>query len=408
MDAPEARGVRRAGDARVKIVLVAHQYWPTPGPAAIRLGALVSALKAKDVDVEVWTTGDGSPNDQTLTGPHGEQIKVIQSSRVRSGTSIKRLMSLAAFARAILLRGRATKEDRVIFVSDPPPTAALATAVTARRSRSPYVFYLCDSWALASDSGGRALRMLRHVFGWMERFAFRRASLTIAVTDGLSQYAESSGASPVIKVQNGADLSTFHADVEPFLPEGVDADLPLLTYAGTAGVVHGAVIFVDAAEVLWAEGLRFQILFIGTGTDMARLAGRAESSDHSGMVVRDAVPPETVARILRASTASLVSLAPGQGYADARPTKALASLAVGTPVVYAGSGAFRDELEAAQVGHFADWDVDTVASAMRDALAAAPLHHDARREIAEYAREQFDSRSRLDDLVDRIVRLASA
>lgn len=379
---------------KLRLVLTAHQYWPEPGPASLRLRALVGELRSRGHRVTVWTTGTEDNAQGTRVGPDGEEIKVIFRAAVKSGTSFRRVGSLVGFARAISreVRMLSTNED-VIVLSDPPPTAAFASARASRKMGWPFAYYLCDSWALAAQSGSARLRAFGRLFRTLEAYALRKSDLTIAVTEGLRKYATKQGAGNVLTIANGVDFSQFApSDGETISVDGISSDTPLLTYAGTAGVVHGATIFADAAEKMWNNGEDFQILFVGAGRDMKSLAERAQASG-GRMIVHPPVAAAQVGVLLRRSTASLVSLAPGSGYEDARPTKALASLAVGTPIVYVGSGAFRDELRTADVAYLGGWDVDEAVEAMRAALRSGPPTMERRDQIMSHARSRYDLRA---------------
>ncbi|MBF0696865.1 hypothetical protein IR146_05815 [Actinomyces bowdenii] len=78
--------------------------------------------------------------------------------------------------------------------------------------------------------------------------------------------------------------------------------------------------------------------------------------------------PQDAARWQRGAAACLVSIRPGQGYDFAYPTKVLAALACGTPVVYAGLGPVRADLEDGSLGWAAAYEADDVARALGLAL----------------------------------------
>lgn len=63
------------------------------------------------------------------------------------------------------------------------------------------------------------------------------------------------------------------------------------------------------------------------------------------------------------ATATLASLRPG-GYDYAYPTKILASIAQGTPVIYAGPGQAARDVEESALGVACSLDVDEIAEAM--------------------------------------------
>jgi glycosyltransferase involved in cell wall biosynthesis len=67
-----------------------------------------------------------------------------------------------------------------------------------------------------------------------------------------------------------------------------------------------------------------------------------------------------------------VSVKPGLGYDFAYPTKVIAALACGTPVVYAGPGPAASDLAEQGLGEAVPYDVRAVAAAMVRVLRAGP------------------------------------
>ena len=64
------------------------------------------------------------------------------------------------------------------------------------------------------------------------------------------------------------------------------------------GVVHGAPVFLDAAERLWAEGAEFGLAFLGYGVDRAAIEARAARSGGRCAVI-DPQPPAVAASAFR-------------------------------------------------------------------------------------------------------------
>ena len=81
------------------------------------------------------------------------------------------------------------------------------------------------------------------------------------------------------------------------------------------------------------------------------------------MCLRSAVSADEADRWMARATATLASLRPG-GYDYAYPTKILASLAQGTPVIYAGPGQAASDVRDAGLGVACSLDASQVAEAM--------------------------------------------
>jgi glycosyltransferase involved in cell wall biosynthesis len=142
---------------------------------------------------------------------------------------------------------------------------------------------------------------------------------------------------------------------------------PYLLYAGTASEFQGASIFVDAFALVAKKRKDLSMVFLGQGSEFDHIRARASEVGSDRVAVLDRVPSSEAAQWLRGATATLVSIKPGMGYDFARPTKIYASVACGTPVIFAGVGAGRELVEENNLG----WTSDFTAEAIADCILAA-------------------------------------
>jgi glycosyltransferase involved in cell wall biosynthesis len=377
-----------------RVLVIGHQYHPVPGPATLRLGALVRAM-TEWADVTVLTASSNQlPNE--ITGPVGERIIPVGVPDA-TGQSIRRIGQLLAFA-AAAYRKSASLGDFDYVVFDPPPTAAIAALVRSRRSRAKAVYYFCDSWAQFSRRGGIARRFHKLIEGF-ENWALRRADVVVAAEQPLFDDASQRGATHVVLVENGADVAL----VRPL--DGTDVvTRPQFIYAGTHSEVHGASIFIEAAELLWESGYDFELLFVGDGTDADAFDEYAKHEHR--FTRRPAVPMSHLGDLLNASIASLVSLSEvPPGYYQI-PSKMYTSLAAGCPVLYAGQEGPMGFLKERAASFVVPRDARRVADRMTELLAEAverPAEHAVRRKAARrYAVEARDFAANLTALSHRM------
>lgn len=374
----------------LRVLLVAHQYWPVPGSASQVLGAFVGQLRTAGADVVVMTSQPDDATTGRLTGPQGELV-VFAGPPEAGVSSARRVRNLAAFATGV--RKAAREFDFDVVVSDPPPTAASAALSVATRCGAPFVYYLADSWGGAARGSRRSwIRALAPAISFVEDRALVKARLVVAATDGMGRVARRARATNVHVVRNGVPIDVFAPPGDAWWP--TDTHRPFFLYAGNAGVVHGAEVFCSAADVLWREGLEFDVVYMGYGSDTSRIdAAAAQWPDR---LIRVGLRPvEEVAAASRTAIGALTSLREVPQYADARPIKAMSGLAAGTPVVYAGQGEFASEVESSDVGFVSPWDVAGVVASMRAALDAAADEQAfaaLRERCAAFARAHFDDR----------------
>ncbi|MEL4503313.1 glycosyltransferase [Luteococcus sp. H138] len=363
---------------RQSCLVVAHNYHPAVGAAAIRLQLLTSRLVDDQMAVTVLT----SSTDQELTGPSGETV--IGTSRGWMPSSrVFRTLVLAA-------RGAAAARRHDVVISDPPPYVALAAMLGARAAGATGVFYYCDSWAsVAASRPSRAWHAAGKVFGLLEAAAALTARVTAASTPALAQRARS-WSSRVELVRNGTDLSTYHPQGPAW--EGQELPKDYFLYAGTMGLVHGAEVFVNAAEQLWAEGKDVGLVFVGSGAESEVIREAAQRSQ-GRILFLDPLPPEQIARLYRGCAGALSSMRPVPGYEDARPVKTLAAMACGAIPVYVSGGELAGELADAGLGFVAPYSV----AGARQTMEAVLRLSDAERErlsaeCRRHAEEHFDQR----------------
>lgn len=377
------------GAPRPQVLLVAHQYAPVPGPATLRLGALVRAVSTW-ADVVVLTS-TSEHLEHPARGEWGELVVPV-GVRDATGQSVQRIGQLLHFAVAVRRAARGVGHvDYVIF--DPPPTAAAAAIGVARAKGAPAVYYFCDSWSQFARRGGLA-RRLHGAIARLERWCLTRADLVVAAEDPLLDDARSRGAKDVLLVRNGADVEVVHPVDGP-----LRAAPPRFIYAGTHSEVHGARIFVEAAEVLWSAGEDFEVMFVGDGTDADWFDRHAARQPR--LTRRPAVPLAELGPLLDASVASLVSLSEvPPGYYQI-PSKIYTSLAAGCPVLYCGPEGPMRFLHEEAASVCVPRDAELLATEMKVLLSewTDPAAHAVHRRLArDYAERERDFATNLHEL----------
>lgn len=114
-----------------------------------------------------------------------------------------------------------------------------------------------------------------------------------------------------------------------------------------------------------------RLVFLGHGSAWPRLQQLSAQLPKGTIVLRPLVPPPVAAAWHRAASAALASVRPGLDYDFAYPTKVLAALACGTPVVYAGPGPAVEDLRRHRLGTCVPYDRAAVEDAMTQALETA-------------------------------------
>ena len=355
------------------VTLATRTFTPEPTAAALRLGALARALAVGGDTVRVLTSRlassvarDARKTEETqapegASGNAGEGPGLVEVRRApvlrdRTG-AVRGYVSYMSFDLPLLARLLVGPRPDVV-VSEPPPTTGVAVRLACALRRVPYVYYCADIVSDAAALAGVPGLVVRTVAG-LESFALRGARRVIAVSDGVALRARELGARDVAVVPNGVRVPEA---VATGVPDGFPAcSGPVFVYAGTVAQWLAPEVFVDAFERARAQLGDARLVFVGQGSGWDGLAERAKGV--AGVDLIPAVSADEADRWMARATATLASLRPG-GYDYAYPTKILASLAQGTPVIYAGPGQAARDVEESALGVACSLDVDEIAEAM--------------------------------------------
>lgn len=398
---------RIASRAR-RVVLATRIFAPEAAAATFRLTEVVRALSARGAQVRVLTSAPppGQRATDVIDVP-GAEVRRAPVLRDASGY-VRGYLQYMSFDLPLALRLLTTPRPDVVLVEPPPTTGAVVRTVVGLRSlvggRVPYVYYAADVWSDASESVG-APRVVVSILRSIERFALRGAREVLAVSDGVAERVRELGADPVTVVRNGIDTDLF----TPQGPVPRDApSAPFLVYAGTASEWQGAEIFAEAMREVVKRVPGARLVFLGQGSSWPALQRIAADLPPGTIELRALVPAAEAAAWQRAAAGALVSIKPGLGYDFAYPTKVLAALACGTPVVYAGPGPAAADLTRDNLGEAVEYAVAPVAEAMTSVLRAHPLPQTERERRAAWVLEHRSLARTGQEAADSVLSTVSA
>ena len=389
----------------MRVLIFTQHFTPEITAARSRLHPIAELLAARGHDVEVITAVPNHPQGVVQEGfRHKLSVRrELEGFRVRhvwvrpspNKTVLNRLLLYGSFATSATLAGVVSRRPDVIFASSPPLPVAVAARAVAIRHRVPWVMDVRDLWPEAAVILGELTnpRMIRAAER-LERRLYASAAAIVTVTDAFSSdiAAKTTDDGKISVIPNGTTrlwIDAGEADVsraELELPE----DRFLWTYAGNVGIAQGLEAAVDAAAQL---GDDFQLLIIGGGPQMEEIKERAAALPAGRIAFRGLVEPALAARYLRASDATLVTLAARPELAKFVPSKLFDCCAVGRPVILAAEGESRRlAAEREAVYPVAPGDPAALANAVRalhgDAALRDRLAQQGRAFASEYLRER--------------------
>lgn len=380
----------------LRVTVVSRIYLPEPAAASFRLGAMVRRLTSSGADVLVLTTRthDLRAAEQGVPG----RVKRWPVLRDSSGY-VRGYLQYLSFDLPVFFRLLLSASVDVAIVEPPPTTGFVIRLVCALR-RIPYVYYAADVWSDATASTGSppvVVRLLRAVESWV----MAGAACVLAVNELLAARVQELAPKATVKVVgNGVDTEIFTSNGPSVQGR------PYAIYAGTTSEWQGADIFLRALRQVREDKPDARLVFLGQGSAWDSLKTLAIELDVDDSVeFIDTVPANVAAEWLRGARLAMVSMKPGQGYDYALPTKVLAALASGTPVLYAGPGPAGQLIgsapEGVDAGSAVLYEVEGVVERLTNAFGKQASSIEARSALAQWATAVVS----LDAVADRVARI---
>lgn len=347
-------------------VLVLSQYYdPEPVPKA---GELARALRDKGHDVQVLTGFPNYPTGQLYGGyrrrfyqretSEGIVIHRTYEFPYHSRSILGRLLNYGSFMVSAALGSILLKEFDVIYVWHPPLTIGVTAWLIGRLRGAPFVYDVQDIWpdtALLSGMVRDGSLMVR-VMSAFERFVYRKATHLFVVTEAARQNVIAKGV-PAEKVST----MPHWIDEEMFapVPESVRSSARerlqwnghfVIAFAGNIGMVQGLDTLIESAAHIPCSSKVF-IAIVGDGSDKKRLVELARERGVTGRIAFvERQPMEAMPAVMAAADALLVHLRKSDLSRLVIPTKTLAYLGAGRPIVMAMEGAAADLVAEAGAG----------------------------------------------------------
>ncbi len=337
---------RRMKAEKPTVLILYHYFYPDDVASALHFSDLCKELCARGWRVIAMPCNRGCrrETDRFTRWEHwnGVEIRRVWRPRFRQAGKIGRLLNavwmIVAWSIAALRRGSLSRVDVLIVGTDPVLSVLVARVWKALRSRTKIVHWCFDLYPDAAVADGilRDGTLLHRVIQRLLLKAYDRCDLIVDI--GACMRKKLQASAPGIE----KTTLTPQALVEPddWLPVDFDerrrvfGDTRLaLLYSGNFGRAHCCDMFLQLARRLRTEDVKFAFSIRGNRADAV-----AQAISRGGKNVVS-VPFASLERLqarLAAADIHLVSLREGWTGA-AVPSKFFGSLAIGRPVIFAGS-----------------------------------------------------------------------
>ena len=368
-----------------RFLLLAQYFPPEVGAAQVRLFEIARYLKSRGHEVVVLTAMPNYPGGTILPAyqrklwlrEEMDGIPVLRTCvwPARGRNPLLRIVNYTSFCASSFVASLFMRGFDYVFVESPPILLAFVAWCNGWLYGARIILNVADIWSesVALLVGGDNALVI-----WtnraLERCAYRLAYRINAVTDGVAASivrVEPSAAEKLLHLPNGVNLELFgrpagrRADV----PQLLDVDVPVFSFIGTHGRLHGLDVILDAAAQLKKEA---RFLFVGDGSEKSRLVHRARALGLDNVTFIDSRPVHEVPALLELSRAALVPLSGDAASRTVRPAKMFSAMAAGKAIIYSGDGEGAALVETAQCGLVVPpGNADALADAIRQ-LASDP------------------------------------
>lgn len=348
----------------MRILILSQYYDPEP---VLKPVEMALALSERGHTVSVITGLPNYPGGKLYPGFRLSLVKretvngipVVRSFEFpyHGKRAVGRILNYLSFMVSAPLASLLARPCEVIYVWHPPLTIGVAAWLIARWRGVPFIYDVQDIWPESAVLSGILKEgWLVRMISRLERFVYRRADHLLVVTKGARDNLIAKGVDP-------AKISVMPHWVDERLFEQTDKETSLalraqygwnehfvVLFAGNIGLVQGLETVILAAGQLQADG-QILLVLVGDGTDKERLQRLATSlglTDRVQFIERQ--PMDKIPVFMAAADALLVHLKQSELSHYVIPTKTLAYLAAGKPILMAMDGAAAKLVTAAEAG----------------------------------------------------------
>lgn len=404
----------------MRIAILSQYFDPEP---AIKLRALVLRLVAEGHSVEVLTSLPNLPHGTLYKGYKpallmsddrlGARVLRTFVWPYRGRSPMKRIVHLASFALSATAFCWRLRAYDLLYVYHPPLTISIPAGLLSAFRRQPMLYDVQDLWPQAGVAAG-AIRpgFLFRVMDRWAKFIYRRARHITVIAPEFKSTLVGLGvpSEKITVIPNWTDEECF----KPTPREGCRArfgipDGPFVVmYAGNFGSSHGVNTILEAARLLRD---RQDVLFVfsGSGAEYARSAGWAADAGLQNVKFLGYIDQRSdLPKLYAAADIMLVHLRKSPVGAVSVPSRLLAYMACGRPILVCSEGAPRNLVEAAGCGIACEpEDASILVAAVLDALNQRTALADRGDRGQQYYLQYLSEAQTLDKIVSLLSSMAN-
>jgi glycosyltransferase involved in cell wall biosynthesis len=264
-----------------------------------------------------------------------------------SRSGLLRVFNYLSFALSSAILGPwLIKRPHVVFVYHPPLTIGLPAYVLSRFWHVPFVYQIQDMWPETLRATGMLqnpglLRLVSRFAQWI----YKKAQIILVISPGFRRNLIEKGVSSrkIRVISNWIDPNIYYPqDPDPKLAEKLGLDKRFnIIYAGNMGEGQGLETVLESA-ILLSDLPEVQFVFIGDGIALPRLRQFVEERKIDNIRFLGRYPYHAMQDLYALADVLLIHLKDDPLFRITIPSKTLAYMATGKPILAAGNGDISD------------------------------------------------------------------
>jgi colanic acid biosynthesis glycosyl transferase WcaI len=404
----------------MKITIFSQYYFPEGVP---KTSELAESLAKRGHEINVVTGFPHYPGGKLFPGynlsiSQKEVINNIPIFRTfeypyHGEKPILRMLNYLSFMFSSPYAAFFTPKADVIYVWHPPLTVGIAAWLYAKIKRIPFVYDVQDIWPdFVVLSGmmkeGAIVRFLRK----LEKFVYRRAKHIIVGTKAAKDnlVGKSILDEKISVLPNWIDEDIFVESTAAAINSARNSlnwnDKFVFLFAGNLGIIQGLETIVLAAEIL-KNNSEIRIVFVGDGTDKSRLVNLIKEKELSNVEFLGRRPIEEMPNLMAAANVLIVHLKDSGLSQYVIPSKIMAYLASGKPILVAMNGIATELINDANSGFVVEpEDPEKLADKMLEIFQMSSIELNAIGENGKrYLHANFAKESVIDKYEELLIRI---
>jgi len=347
-------------------IIYLHQYFvPPEGSGGSRSLEMARRLIKQGHKVTMITSCAAFPSQYkfkkliTDLEIDGIVLKVIKVPYSNKFSYPKRILAFIGFSFLASIVSLMIKDVDVVFATSTPLTIAIPGVIAKLWQRCPMVFEVRDLWPeLPIAVGALKNPLLVQAAKLLERFAYRNSERIVALSPGMKEGVVRTGfsADKIHVIPNSCDVQAFQVPEtagQSFLKEHHYLQGgPLITYAGTIGIINGVEYIVHLAKAMMKIDPSVHFLMVGDGIRKNQVIQEARILDLRGKNVwfLPQVPKINMPSLMAATTVAVSTVINLPELWHNSANKFFDSLAAGRPIMINYDGWQAELLEETGAG----------------------------------------------------------